>query len=279
MGRRNSADFSFQAIDGPRVIAPKASDWSPQPLERFDEPAHEIPPQWRARVVFQATDAPEKEWRGWFTEEDTEFDVERRAHKSLGILGAWRRASFWRDESGLLIVMTNSRKEIPLRYSSEADPEIKEIQIGEDDSVRVILTRLKAKSNFHLTDHASRPFGINDYPFGYVSASTNHPLKLLHGSALMGKIRDPTPRKDNRVAVEVKVGDAKSVYARTGPGAPQGYSRLLSDMVIKHGITEACHIDKVRAENDRISVEIAPGPAPDWFTEKICPPLMSYFIT
>jgi hypothetical protein len=74
-----------------------------------------------------------------------------------------------------------------MRYSCEPDNEIKEIQLGEDETVRVILLRLKAKSNFHLTDHADRPFGIDDYPFGYVSAPTNPPLKLSHGSALSGK--------------------------------------------------------------------------------------------
>jgi ribonuclease HI len=125
---RNSADFSVRALDGPRVIQPRAVDWSPRPLISPDEPAREIPAQWRARVVFQATDAPEKEWRGWFTEEDTEHDIEIRAHTSLGILGAWRRASFWRDESGLEIVMTNRRKEISMRYSCDPDGEIKEIQ-------------------------------------------------------------------------------------------------------------------------------------------------------
>jgi hypothetical protein len=54
--------------------------------------------------------------------------------------------------------MTNRRKEIPMRYSCDPDGEIKEIPISEDDSVRIILSHIKAKSNLHLTDHGNRPF-------------------------------------------------------------------------------------------------------------------------
>jgi ribonuclease HI len=270
--RRNSIDLTVHARDGPPIL-PRALDWSPQPLVRTDD--HPIPAQWQARVVFQTADAPEREWRGWFTEDDSEYDVERRAHTSLGIVGTWRRSSFWHDASGLTITMTNRRKEIPMRYSSGEDAEIKSIMIGEEDTVRVILLTLKAKSNFHLTDHASRPFGLDDCPFGYVSVSANPPLQLLHGSASMGKKREPTPKKDNQIAVEVKVGSAISVYPRSGPAAPQGYSRLLSDMMTKHGLTGPWHIAQVRAIDDRIQVEIADGEPLEWFCESICPPLKS----
>jgi hypothetical protein len=52
------------------------------------------PPQFRAQVVCQAQDAPEKEWRGRFTVEESEEDLEKRARNTLGILGSWRRLSF-----------------------------------------------------------------------------------------------------------------------------------------------------------------------------------------
>jgi ribonuclease HI len=272
--RRNSIDLTVSPMGGSIIPIPRAADWVPRPLERTDIPTRDIPPQWCARVVFQSTDAPEKEWRGWFTEEDTEYDVEKRAHTSLGILGTWRRASFWRDESGLVIVMANRRKEATLRYSGERDAEILEISIGEDETT-LILSRLKAKSNFHLTDHANRPFGLDDFLFGYVTTPGNPPLKLLHGSVPMGKKREPTPKKDNRIAIEVKVGSAISVYSRSGPAAPQGYSRLLSDSVIKHSLVGSHCISSVRAVEDRILVEITPGDPLPWFSEKVCPPLKS----
>jgi hypothetical protein len=171
--------------------------------------------------------------------------------------------------------MTNRRKEIPMRYSCDPDGEIKEILISEDDSVRIILSRLKAKSNFHLTDHASRHFGADDYTFGYVSTPGNPPLKLLHGSSQMGKKREPTPRKDNRQAIEVTYEGAKSVYSRSTEGTPATYARLLADTVTKYSTAGACHIGNVRAEDDRIMVSIVAGDDPEWFTEKSCPPLRS----
>jgi hypothetical protein len=126
-------------------------------------------------VIYQANDAPEKEWRSWFTAEDSEYSIERRARTTLGIVGAWRRLSYWRDKAGIRVVMTNRRKEIPMRYSSGTDRAINEILISEADTVKVILLRLKAGSNFHLADVNGKPFGIDDCPFGYVSVAANPP--------------------------------------------------------------------------------------------------------
>jgi hypothetical protein len=272
--RRSSIDLGIVPRSEPLVSVPPEG-WAPRPL-RDDEihssgvsiwrPARPIPQQWQARVVFQSTEAPEKEWRGWFTEEDTEFDVERRAHPSLGIIGTWRRSAFWQDESGLTITMTNRRKEIPLRYSGEGDGEIKSILIGENDTVRVILAALKTKSNFHLTDHENHPFGLDDFPFGYVSVAVNPPLKLLHGSELKGKKREPTPKRDNRMAIEVRFSDARAVYARNTQGSPLSYAKLLSDAVSNHSIPGPCHIERVRAEDDRILVDIVLGDDTPWYT-------------
>jgi hypothetical protein len=134
---------------------------------------------------------------------------------------------------------------------------------------------LKTKSNFHLTDHENHPFGLDDFPFGYVSVAVNPPLKLLHGSAPMGKKREPTPRKDHQMAVEVRVAGATSILPRSGPTAPRSYPLLLSETVRKHGLTGPWHFAQVRAVDDRILVEIADGEPTSPFLEKVCPPLLS----
>jgi hypothetical protein len=282
--RRNSIDFGLEAKararyptispSNPPKSAPcdslKQLDWTPPPLIRTADPAREIPPQWRVQVVYQADDAPEKEWRGWFTEEDTEYAIERRARSVLGIFGPWRRLSYWRDNTGIRMVMTNRQKEITMRYSVETDREIKEVTITETDTVRVILSHLKAKSNFHLADVTGKPFGMEDFPFGYVSSAINPPLQLLHGSALKGKVRDPTPRKDNRIAVETKFKDEKYTFIR---GAHPTYAMILEDVISRCSISDPCHIERVRAEEDRIFVDIELGEDAHWFTEKACPPL------
>jgi hypothetical protein len=153
------------------------------------------------------------------------------------------------------------------------DSEIKEVPISEDDTVRIILSRIKAKCNFHLTDVNNKPFGMDDYPFGYVSTAAKPPLKLLHGSVPMGKKRDPTPRKDNRMAIEVRFNDVKAVYARNAQGSPMTYAQILSETAAAHSPTIPCRIERVRAEDDRISVEIVRGDDTHWFSEKPCPPL------
>jgi hypothetical protein len=71
--------------------------------------------------------------------------------------------------------MTNRRKEIQMRYSAGEDREIKEVTLGENDTSRIILSRLKAGSNFHLADSNGKPFAIEDCPFGYVSLASNPP--------------------------------------------------------------------------------------------------------
>jgi hypothetical protein len=166
--------------------------------------------------------------------------------------------------------MTNRPKEITMRYSGETDREIKEVTISETDTVRVILSRLKAKSNFHLADSEDKPFGIEDVPFGYVSIPSSPPLRLLHGSALRGKVREATIRKDNRIVVEARFRDGKAVFPR---GVQPTYATVLEQARDNFGITDPCHIEKVRADEDRILVDIEVGEDNGWFTEKACPPL------
>jgi hypothetical protein len=283
--RRSSTDFSGKAFTpAPRLVntdpsspeplyvykppKPKALEWEPPPMTRTNEPSREVPPQWRVQVVYQAYDAPEKVWNSWFTEEDTEYAIERRARSSLGIIGKWRRLSFWRDRSGIKMVMTNKQKEVMMRYSGETDREIKEIPITETDTVRVILSRLKTKSNFHLADHNGKPFGIEDYPFGYVSVPSNPPLQVLHGSDLHGKVREQTQRKDGRIGLEVNFEGNRAVFVR---GIAPTYTKVLEDAVSNFAITEPCCIE--RAEEDRIVVEIVKGSDANWLTDKACPPL------
>jgi hypothetical protein len=166
-------------------------------------------------VIYPAQDAPEKEWRGWFTEEDREASLEQRARNVLGILGSWRRLSYWRDAEGIRLVMTNKRKEVTMRYHTELDPTIKEVSITEDDTPKMILAKLSLKDNFFITDSNGNPFGNDDSLFGYCTLQENPPVQGLHGSALRTrKARVLTPKKDNRIKTEIRMGDERTVFAR-----------------------------------------------------------------
>jgi hypothetical protein len=99
--RRNSVDL--ETAPPPEANPPALAErWvaAPLPVPRTlskTEAEGRIPPQYRAQVIYQAQEAPEKERRGWFTGEDTEDSLEQRARNILGILGSWRRFAFWRS--------------------------------------------------------------------------------------------------------------------------------------------------------------------------------------
>jgi hypothetical protein len=167
--------------------------------------------------------------------------------------------------------MTNRRKEILLRYCTERDRTIKEVPISEDDTPQSVLLKLKAESNFHLTDEGGHPFAMDDWLFGYCSFAANPTLKLLHGSALMArKTRTKSVKKDNRIATELRFRDEKAVFAR---GVQPSYAKATADAISNFGITDPCFIERVRAEDDRIIIEFATGIDSPWFTEKACPPM------
>jgi ribonuclease HI len=291
--RRNSADFGAPILPPPMVtFEPKVLplptldapapwlppgrnirhlEWTPPAAARTEAPAREVPPRWRAQVIDEAHDAPEKEWRSWFTAEDTEYSIERRARNVLGILGCWIPLSYWRDANGIRMVMTNRRKEVMMRYCTEHDRTIKEVSISEDDTPASVLLKLRAESNFHITDDKGRPFAMDDNLFGYCTSAANPPLKLLHGSALATKkTREPTKKKDNRIVTEIRCGDEKTTFAR---GLQPNYAKAVVDAKAHFGIADAVFIEKVRAEDDRIIIECGVGIDAPWFTEKACPPL------
>jgi hypothetical protein len=167
--------------------------------------------------------------------------------------------------------MTNARKEATLRYTTEREPGIKEVQIGENDTPHSVLLKIKAPQNFHFTDDGGHLFALEDNLFGYCTVATNPPLKLLHGSALLTrKTRALTPKKDNRICVEVQIGDDKTTFAR---GLQKTYAKILKDVKEYWGKTDPVHILRVRAVDDRIIVECSPDVPALWFTGKACPPL------
>jgi hypothetical protein len=84
------------------------------------------------------------------------------------------------------------------------------------------------------------------------------------------KKRNSSVKKDNRIAIEVRFGEDKAVFAR---GALPTYAKAMADAISNFGITDPCHIERVRAVDDRIFIEIALGVDAPWFTEKSCPPL------
>jgi hypothetical protein len=216
---RSSIDFGVSPepeVHPPKKNAPKVVEVATPPRTRSKaEVQNSVPPHFRASVTYQVQAAPEKEWRGWFTEEDTEESLERRARNVLGILGSWRRLSFWRDHEGIRLVMTNKRKEVELRYMFEHDTEAKEVLISEDDTPKMITTKVGKKENFHVVDPRGNPSGQDDSLFGHATMSGALPVRIVHGSALRtNKTRVKSARKDNRAKMVIKSKEEKQEFDR-----------------------------------------------------------------
>jgi hypothetical protein len=203
--------------------------------------------------------------------EDGDFLYSEGARNVLGILGCWRRLSYWRDCEGIRLVMTNRRKEVLMRYHTELDPTIKEVSFTEDDTPKMILAKLNLKDNFFITDSNGNPFGNDDSLFGYCTLRENPPVQVLHGSALRTrKARVLTPKKDNRVKTEIRMGDERTIFAR---GVQSTDAQALADGRVMFNLPETGQLERVRVEEDRTIVECAEGVDSSWFTEKTCPPL------
>jgi hypothetical protein len=227
----------------------------------------DIPPHLRAYVTFQDQNQPEREWKGWYTEEDTEESIARRAQSALRILGNWRRLSYWRDHEGIKIVLTNRRKEVGLRYSLDDEPEIKEVVIYEDDTPGSVMSRPGKRDNYYVVDMNDKPFDRTDSLFGYATLKGAQPVRVKH-RAKMSTMK--TPRKDNREKVEVRFGDEKLEFER---GVYKTHQWLVDEARSGNHLSESWKIVVVRAEEERIIVECSDGTDPFWFSEKTCPPL------
>jgi hypothetical protein len=167
--------------------------------------------------------------------------------------------------------MTNRKKEVIMRYHTELDPTIKELQISEDETPATALIKLKVGQNFHLVDQHRVLFAANDSLFGYCSVIENPPLELIHGSVPHSrKARELTKKKDGRIKLEIRYGGERAIFAR---GLQKTYAKVAADAKEYWSIADSVHISCVRAEDDRIIVDCATGIDAPWFTEKACPPL------
>jgi hypothetical protein len=230
-----------------------------------------VPLHMRESLTYQATDAPAKEWRGFFSDDDTEDSLETGARRVLGLVGNWRHLSFWRDHEGARIVMTNKRKEVTLRYRVGDEEEVYERIVDEHDTPPQVIVRAGKQGNFYVTDLNGIPSAKEDRLFGYATFPGAPSVKILHGSALKTlETRPPTPKKDVRIRVELRFGDNVQSFERI---VYQSYEDAVDDNHRAHGLPESWQIASVRAEEDRIIIVCEDGTNPFWFSEKMCPPI------
>jgi hypothetical protein len=121
-----------------------------------------------------------KEWRGRFTDEDTEDSIERKTRTTLGVVGSSRRLTHWRDHKGIRLIMTNDRKEVELRHIIDGESEAKEIVIGYNESPTSFLTRIGKRDNFHVLDACGQEFQVTDNLFSYATTNGGQPVRITH---------------------------------------------------------------------------------------------------
>jgi hypothetical protein len=206
----------------------------------------------------------------FFTDEDTEASIERKARAALGIVGNWRRLLFWRDHDGIRLIMTNKPKEIPFQYTFEEDPEILTTQISWSETPRSLLIRLGKKESHHMLDGEGQEFPANDNLFTYASLGTAEPVKIVHGlNRVSGKKRVPMKLRDNRERIEVRFGDISVVTAK---GSGQNCANTF-DEARRAEHKETWQIGVIRADENTIIIGAIDRVVPFWFTEKPNAPL------
>jgi hypothetical protein len=152
--RKSSIDFGEKAALSLRGKARQAPHVAPPPSKKRSEEEAErgVPPHVRAYITFQSEGLPVKEWITWFADVDTERSIERRARNVLDVLGCWRRLAYWRDQEGIRLVMTNSRKETELKYYLDDGTEVSEIKINEEDTPQTVTAKVGKKDNYFVVD-------------------------------------------------------------------------------------------------------------------------------
>jgi hypothetical protein len=131
----------------------------------------------RALITYQATDAPENIWRGWYSDDDTEDTLEGRPRRVLGIVGSWHGLSFWRDHEGIRIVMASKRKEVFLRYRIGDEVEVQEMLVGENEMPAQVILKARKQGSFYVTDLNDILFAKEDGLFGYATFPVFLPSK------------------------------------------------------------------------------------------------------
>jgi hypothetical protein len=203
----------------------------PPPPTRNDA-ENDVPPHRRVSVSYGIT----KEWRGFYTDTDTEDTLEMKARRGLGIVDSWRRASFWADHEGVRITMTNSPKHVPLRYYLPNDTEMHEVMIGMNETPITFRIKIGKKDNYHVLDPNGQEFPDDDNLFTYSTQDNARPVNVIHGlNAGTGKKRILSTLKDNPKRIEVRFEDRKFLSAK---GPRKTYTAVFEEAREAEGLPE-----------------------------------------
>jgi hypothetical protein len=197
--------------------AREAPQVPPHPRRSETDVDRDVHPHVRASATFRDQSGSSKEWRGWYTDDDIEDSLERKARNSLGIVGSWRRVSFWSDHEGVRLVMTSLRKEVELRCLLQGETGVREIMIGFNESPTSLLVRIGKEDNYHILDASGQEFQVTDNPFAYATTRGTQLVRIVHGLHICtGKKRVISTLKDDREKIEVRFGDEKLEFEK-GP--------------------------------------------------------------
>jgi hypothetical protein len=123
-------------------------------------------------------DGASTEWSDTLRADDTEERSLQRAMSALGEYGAWRVVKSVANEQGKFMEVSKRRKTVTMRYTVRAEPEIRELEIGMEDTVRSILGKLKIEKHV-VVDGKGAHFLEQDHLFTYFSRENPVPLRIL----------------------------------------------------------------------------------------------------
>jgi hypothetical protein len=141
--------------------------------------------------------------------EETEERIIQRAQRESRVAGSIRRVSFWADDEGIRIVMTNKRREVMMRYTENDNPGILAVMM------RKVMDRLGRKTGRYLVDTVGRRFPDNDALYTYFSQPGCYPIRMVQGFHLDNTTTRAVSKPEDKIErIEVHFGDVKQKYER-----------------------------------------------------------------
>jgi hypothetical protein len=193
-----------------------------------------------------------KEWSDALRTDDTEMRSLQRAMSAIGEYGTWRIVKSSSNEGGKTMEVSKKKKTVTMRYTVDGQTEIKETEIGVEDTVRGIMARMDIKEHVVIDSKGSR-FLEQDHLFTYFTGENPVPLKIEKAQRTV----QPRPRqieraRDEREGIQIHFGD-KMWAGKKSDGANYRliFERAQRELKIE-GWWKVAH---VRQDGPRIIVE------------------------
>jgi hypothetical protein len=195
---------------------------------------------------------------------------------ALGEHGAWRVVKSVTNEQRKYMEVSKKRRTVTMRYTVRTEPEIKELEIGMEGTVRRIPGKLKIEEHV-VVDGKGAHFPEQDHLFTYLSKENPIPLRILKATKTLYPKPGPIEAvKDMREGIRITFGD-RSWRGQKSDGV--NYRLIFERAQAELKVEGWWRVNQVRQEGSVITVEATrkpddqPPTDADWEDMMRWPPL------